>query len=646
MLKPLSLNTKITAIIIILMMTIISASTNKAHGQQILEKMDKELVDRYKKLMINVYDPQTTAAVDSFFEESVNNDDWHQLYLAYRLKSYSLLGLNKFKESIEMSRMAASIADEHGEDEAFYDSGDMIIVALISAQKSYQALKEAQEFAKKAVNDKCKYGIIMTNIFLGKIFSIRGDPRMAIYHLEKELDTMKKLGMQRQIYVTYIYLGQCYRELLKNDKAKECLKLASEYAYDTVSKYNAEFTSLLYLFEIIPPQEFHKRYKEVSSNALYTSLVDQETQKLLTIMDLISCDKGEEALALCNTLFAPNNATHLRICALKQLKRYKEAIEIMDTFTVYNDSVKSKLQLEDLAEIQASFNDTKLEMEAERKAMHDRIIIMALVITLLLVTTLSFAHITRRRKKYIKDMRQKNEELIAAHKQTEKALEMKTSFIHNMSHEIRTPLNQISGFSQMLATENLDEEEKDNVRKIIVNQTDHLVKMLNTIIEFSDLETKVENPEMETVQLKPFLQGLTYLIPTPQEGVTLSVGGKTDPTLSVTTNANSLRRIVLCLADNAVKFTSKGSISINATLNDKGQTIIVVEDTGRGINPENATKVFERFFKEDDFVPGTGLGLPLARMHADYISASLTLDTTVETGSRFVLAFPQREHRA
>lgn len=641
MFKPLSINAKLATLIIICLMTIVSAFTNKTYGQQILDKMDKKLVDRYNRLTANLFAPGSTAAIDSFYNEALKSNNWHHQFLAYRLKAHNYYGQNKFDEAVRMARKSAAIADEHGEEEAYYDTGDFIMTALTTDGKNYQALKEAHEMSKKAVKDKCTYGIILTNYYLGKIFSRRGDSRLAIHYFEKELETMKKMGLQRQVYMTYIFLSNNYSSIMKKEKLRECMNLASEYAYDPVSKLNARFSNMIYLYDFVTPEEFHKRYVELCNEELYAKMVNPENQKILKVLDLMSCNKGEEAIALSYGCESKRNILQLRILALKKMKRYKEAMELTDSMIMYDDSVRSKLQLDDLAEIQASLNDAKLEMEAERKAMHSRYIIMALVIALLLVATLSFAYIMRKRRMYIKVISKKNRELTAAHERTEKALEMKTSFIHNMSHEIRTPLNQISGFSQMLATDDLNEEEKENGRKIIISQTEHLVKMLNTVIEISDLETKTDKPEMGAVQLKAFLQDLTHSIPTQQEGVSLSVGDKTDPSLTITTNANSLRRIMLCLADNAVKFTSKGSISIEAMLNDKGQTMIVVEDTGCGIKPENAQRVFERFFKEDNFVPGTGLGLSIARMIAEYISASLTLDTTVETGCRFVLTFPQ-----
>lgn len=639
LIKPFYLSSGITTVIVFCMMIMISAHSNKAYGQTFLKDLDKQTSDTYNHLLKNVYNPEASAAIDSFLETSMNNDKWQLHFLAYRLKAYSLSGLGKLDEAIEMGRMAGAIANEHGEDEAYYESADFIVGLLSFEGKNYQALKEAQDMAKKAVNDKSQYGLIISNYCLGKIFSYRGDPQLSISYFEKEIDNMKGRKMHKHLYTTYLYLAQCYRQRLRNDKAMECIKLAEKYATEEIDRYNVEFTALVLLFDVITPNEFSKRYLKVIDNPLYHSVVDSETQTMLRIMNLISNDRSTEALALTRELSTPTQRLEMRISALKQLKRYEEAMALKDSLQLYNDSVQSQLQTEDLAAVEASMNDTKLQIEGERKVQKSRNAIGILVIMLLLVTTLSFAYVIKRRKRFIEDMRKKNGELISAQKQIEKALEMKTSFIHNMSHEIRTPLSQISGFSQVLATDDVSDEDKEEGRKIIMQQTEHLVNMLDTIIEISDFETRVDKPEMKEVKLKALLTDMMSTIPQPQKGVTLTVGNNTDPTLTVMTDAESLKRIIACLADNAVKFTSNGFITIDALENGKGQTIIEVADTGCGIKPENAQKVFERFFKENEFVPGAGLGLAIARMHAAYISVSLTLDTTVKKGSRFVISF-------
>lgn len=98
------------------------------------------------------------------------------------------------------------------------------------------------------------------------------------------------------------------------------------------------------------------------------------------------------------------------------------------------------------------------------------------------------------------------------------------------------------------------------------------------------------------------------------------------------TNLEAVVRIMGCLVDNAIKNTTLGSIKVEYT-NSGGKAILSVTDTGRGIPADNAEKIFERFYKIDEFVPGVGLGLTLSRAIATKINATVSLDTWKERDS-------------
>ena len=100
-----------------------------------------------------------------------------------------------------------------------------------------------------------------------------------------------------------------------------------------------------------------------------------------------------------------------------------------------------------------------------------------------------------------------------------------------------------------------------------------------------------------------------------------------------------LKRILTALIENAIKYTEKGSILLNASATDD-QLQITVEDTGCGIPKKEAERVFDRFVKLDSFKEGIGLGLPLSRKLAEQLEGSLKLDTSYTKGARFVLTIP------
>lgn len=217
---------------------------------------------------------------------------------------------------------------------------------------------------------------------------------------------------------------------------------------------------------------------------------------------------------------------------------------------------------------------------------------------------------------------------------------MKEQFIQNMSHEIRTPLNQISGFVQLLTDPDLsmDEGEKRKVNDIIAEQTHYMTQMLNTFLEISEYDSSDEPLPTEEVSIDRLLDVLRDETHVPQPGVSISFANRSDLT-TIQSNAKALTRLLLCLTDNAVKFTTEGAIQVEFyTDATDGTPCFSVTDTGKGIPQGEEEKIFDRFYKVDEYVPGVGIGLSLARQIAQRLGISVTLDRTyTAAGSRFVV---------
>ncbi|MGN0280992.1 MAG: ATP-binding protein [Prevotella sp.] len=221
----------------------------------------------------------------------------------------------------------------------------------------------------------------------------------------------------------------------------------------------------------------------------------------------------------------------------------------------------------------------------------------------------------------------------------DEAKQMKDSFIKNMSHEIRTPLNQIFGFVQLLTDPNfqLSDDEKRQYNEIIGEQTNYMTRMLNKFLEISEYESSDEPLPKETVAIDDLFNEVNAVVPRPQAGVELTFSNNSGLD-TVETSYKGLARILQCLVGNAVKFTSEGYISVECTTNADGNTVFAVTDTGKGITEGDEERIFDRFYKVDDFVPGAGLGLPLVREIAKRMGATVILDRSYQSqGSRFVV---------
>lgn len=213
---------------------------------------------------------------------------------------------------------------------------------------------------------------------------------------------------------------------------------------------------------------------------------------------------------------------------------------------------------------------------------------------------------------------------------------LKSAFLANISHEIRTPLNAIVGFSDVLTLVE-DEEERRKLIGLIKKNNDHLLRLFDDIVSMSKLEAR-GGGELNTstfgVELV-FKELITkYDLQCKEKGVPIVVEDAGSlPTL--TTDRDRLREILNQYVNNALKFTSEGQVTLGCTFVGNKYRIWV-RDTGKGIPEDKCDeRLFERFFKVDEFVPGTGLGLSICRSLAMTLNGDVGMASTYGEGSVF-----------
>ena len=613
------------------------------HAESALqEEVPQEIKDRYRQLLQQAFSPDATAAIDSFWQQAKAGNDWRIVYLGSHLKFYNLTAQDSLGKAVELGAAARELAWKHRHMESYFDMWAMMVAAYSQHNKNYQALLEARKMSEKAVEVKSPYGMMISNFYLGQVFSYRNEPQLAIGFFEKAVDGMKKLNETDNLYLAYIFMAQCYRNMMKDQLVILYLKQAEKEANNDIQRFNVEYAGLPLSFDVVPTAEYLRRYDQLKKNPLFAQLSDQTTRHLLKVMDLLVRKEPARALPLIGGIEDKGERYDMLIRAYRQLGRYEDAFRIADSLKIYNDSLRSKLQLDELAAIQSSMDNAEMKIKMERQSFRGRLAVVLMLMGFLMVVTALLLYIAYRRRRIQIVLTEKNRELEEAHGQLEKALQMKVAFINNMSHEIRTPLNQISGFAQVLSMPDLPAEDQRQSRKIIEEQTEHLVDMLDNVIEISDLESNPKPLLPKPIQLHEFISHLGGTIHHPQEGVELRLATSTDESLTLEADESSLRRIVQLLVDNAVRFTSEGYVAVDARrtlVGGEPHVELTVEDTGCGIPADLHERVFERFFKADEFVPGTGLGLSIARLHAHRLGAKLYVSPDYQAGCRMVLTF-------
>lgn len=239
----------------------------------------------------------------------------------------------------------------------------------------------------------------------------------------------------------------------------------------------------------------------------------------------------------------------------------------------------------------------------------------------------------------IDDRKAMEEALVKARNRAEESDRLKTAFIANMSHEIRTPLNAIVGFTSVLPDID-NEEERKSLLDLIHENTQKLLRIVDDVVNISKIESGQEQLVMTTFDLNTMLaEAMAVFAEKLNPGVELNISFAQDA-LSVTTDMIRLSTIAKHLISNAMKFTQQGSIIVGFDNPVDGRVCIWVRDTGKGIAEENLERIFERFYKVDEFIPGAGLGLSICRVMASSLGGSVTVESKLGEGSIFRVDIP------
>lgn len=224
----------------------------------------------------------------------------------------------------------------------------------------------------------------------------------------------------------------------------------------------------------------------------------------------------------------------------------------------------------------------------------------------------------------ISDLMHKQDQLRKETQRARESGEKKALFLANMTHEIRTPINAIVGFSEIMATLTTSEEKQEVVR-IIKNNCDMLLRLMNDILTASSLGTSHMSIEPTDVEFSTAFNELceSLRLRVQEPGVEFITDNPYD-TLQIQVDFGRVAQVITNFVTNAVKYTHKGHIKVGyhteiRTVDGKERNGLYVycEDSGEGISPEAQGRIFEQFYKVDDFVQGTGLGLSICKAFAD-----------------------------
>ena len=331
------------------------------------------------------------------------------------------------------------------------------------------------------------------------------------------------------------------------------------------------------------------------------------------------------------------------------------ALHVATLVADYYDSAQVRQRRID-SDLLTTFYDTegKERQIAEQRAKLSQQRLWSVVIGTVIFAIFVFIYMMQRRQAF-KELNKKNRELMLANERAEESSRMKTQFIQQISHEVRTPLNVLSGFSQVLATPDIEisSDELQDISQKIVENSNRITKLVDKMLDLSMVNSNANVECSDTVAPADIAKQAVR-----QSGVSqaahldflLQLSPEAE-TLHFVTNQKTAIKALVLLLDNAIKFThplafkhaqaerqkARVTLSVSGT---QQHVVFVVEDTGIGIPPEQAENIFAEFMQLDEYSDGTGIGLSIARSLARHMYGNIVLDTTYTNGARFVMTLP------
>jgi PAS domain S-box-containing protein len=256
------------------------------------------------------------------------------------------------------------------------------------------------------------------------------------------------------------------------------------------------------------------------------------------------------------------------------------------------------------------------------------------------------------RRGIIIDITARDQYISTLKKETDKAQtadKLKSSFLANMSHEIRTPMNSIIGFSNLLSSEDVPENEKTEFATYIKSSGELLLKLIDDIIDIAKIEAgeiKIDKKECNLFKLFQELH-LTFkesINKSSKKHLRILFSNGHTKDLIIKTDPYRLKQILSNLINNAIKFTDAGSIEFGYRIKDEKTIEFYVKDTGIGLTRDEISIIFERYRRtvtsEEKNIMGTGLGLAISKNLVELLGGEMWVDSFPRLGTTFFFTLP------
>ena len=625
--------------------------------------MDSTLFVYYQRCERISRTPGILQAADTLFRmaEKLGDKRTQAAALCHKASYFYCCGMDM--DSLRYySEEVKHFARQTGQPKYYYWIWGRYIEGYIIKKQFNLALLELKTMQEEATKENYMPGLISCYKSMRNVYSLKNNVQLAYEYQKKVVELIEQYDIEDfNLSLIYATLAHDMINLNKTEEAKPIL----EKAYVAVKRPSQEFS-------VMKSDAFYWWKK---GNARQVEQLIRKAEALnLPDMGNDLCDiktyyywlTGEysKIVELYESSYDKSRVDQLRFLKVKAEAlqmvpgREKEANEQYSLYIQLRDSLErrdAQVSLEEFATImdvsRLNKENSELELAMSRHKLHTTyvsLIGLGIFILVMCVFTFKLWRLNRRLRHSEFDLRRKNMALTEADKiivkekeRAENASRMKSAFIQNMSHEIRTPLNSIVGFSQVLVEELRGQEDMKTYASVITENSNNLLKLVGDVLELSTLDTMDKEIKKIPVSINDLCSLALKRVKDDLKPEVELLFDSWKNEYPVCSDSKLIATVLDNLLLNAIKFTTRGKITLDCHLSMDAQHIeIVVTDTGIGIPEDKQEWVFERFTKVDEFTQGTGLGLAISRLAAQLLGGQIMIDSDYKEGCRMVFTLP------
>ena len=559
------------------------------------------------------------------------------LGVAYSFKGEFTKALNPFNKSLDIY---ISLKDGRNVAIVYSNLGHY----YAELKNEIEAVKNFNKANKLYLKQNNKAGLATNYSNLGVLFSYLMKYDKSTIYYQKALDLLEDLNDENGKFSALFNLAADYNEKDNLCNAFKYAFLAKDISDKLNTPYDKAFSSSLI-------GELYLRVHKDSLNTMAkcnqylqggTSLVKAEIyltaalENFEKVNDLWAISSTHELLADLNSLKGDYKL------ALEHYKLYKELKD--SVFSVDNSS--AIINIEKQREIDLKNKEAKIiQLEREKEnSRFNSIIEILLVLILVIITAVYY-----RFKKH-KLQRDLNKKLAAKNEELQKINTVKDKFFSIISHDLRSPFNSLIGLSDLLLT-NLDTYDKNKIKKFSesINKTAKQThELLENLLEWSSIQTNSIVPNFKNCNLLELVNGVVLTLGSALENKNLILINNVSKDFYSYCDCRMIKSVLLNLISNAIKFSEKGNVIIDASL-ENSFIKISIKDNGVGMSTDRLNRVFNEGELETtngtDNEKGTGLGLLICKEFIEKHGGELKCDSKLGKGSTFIFTIPNKKEQ-